>query len=242
MAKLKYAFQRKEKKYLLSTEKYQLLRERVAAHMSLDQYGRHTISSIYYDTEDYQMIRQSLDKPEYREKFRVRAYGNCQKNSQVFMEIKKKFVGVVYKRRIAVDYPLIDQFNQENDLPDFEKTTDTQIAHEINWLFKTKELSPKVMIAYDREALFDPTDDDFRITFDFNMRWRDRELDLSQGSHGEKIAPEIDVLMEVKALGAYPRWFADILTELAIYPGSFTKFGETYKRYLYKKEELKYVI
>lgn len=242
MAKLKYAFQRKEKKYLLSVEKYQQLRESVASHLKLDDYGRHTISSIYYDTDDYQMIRQSLDKPEYREKFRVRAYGNCQTTSTVFMEIKKKFVGVVYKRRIAVDYPVISQFNEVKSLPDFTKKIDTQIAHEINWLFKTKELSPKVMIAYDREALYDPADEDFRVTFDFDMRWRDQQLDLANGSGGQKIAPEIGVLMEVKALGAYPKWFADCLTELAIYPGTFTKFGETYKRYLYKKEEFKNVI
>lgn len=241
MAKLKQAFQRKEKKYLLTTKAYQQLRERIYPNMLEDDYGLHTIASIYYDTENFELIRQSLEKPTYREKFRLRSYGTPNLEGNVFLEIKKKCQGIVYKRRVSLPYCAVAAYLNESGYP-LVTTVDQQITQEIAWLVRRKKLVPKVMIAYDRRALYDPNDSDFRVTFDFDIRWRQTELDLTKGTKGELVAPEIDVLMEVKALGAYPLWFSDLLAELEIYPGSFTKYGQTYQRYLYQEGDFKYVI
>ncbi|MGM0217131.1 polyphosphate polymerase domain-containing protein [Enterococcus sp. AZ126] len=242
MVKLKNSFQRKEKKYALTDAMYDQLREKLQSYMQEDEYGLHTIISIYFDTKDYEMIRHSIEKPVYKEKFRIRSYGVPNKESTVFLEIKKKVSGVVYKRRVALSYESVAGYIQKPHLFKLKTPKDQQVKQEIDWLFARKSLEPKVMIAYDRRALFDSKNADFRITFDFNIRYREEQLMCAFKDQGEKIAPEIDVLMEVKALGAYPIWFSEILAELEIYPTSFSKYAQTYQRYLYCKGDFQYVV
>ncbi|WP_430604041.1 hypothetical protein IGJ02_001612 [Enterococcus sp. DIV0724b] len=242
MVKLKNSFQRKEKKYALTNKMYHQLRKKLQPYMEEDEYGLHTIISIYFDTQDYEMIRHSLGKPIYKEKFRIRSYGIPQEESTVFLEIKKKVSGVVYKRRVALSYQSAKRYIQKPHSFMSKTTKDQQIKQEIDWLVARKRLEPKVMIAYDRRALFDSDNEDFRITFDFNIRYREEQLSHTLDDQGESVAPEIDVLMEVKALGAYPIWFSEILAELNIYPASFSKYAQTYQRYLYSKGDFQYVI
>ena len=241
--KLKNVFQRKENKYTLSMETYKLLRHYLAPYMTEDEYGLHTILSVYFDTEDYALIRHSIQKPVYKEKFRLRSYGVPTNQQQVFLELKKKVKGIVYKRRLSLQYTqALDYIENPNSLsPD--SLRDQQIKQEIDWLYARKHLSPKVLIAYDRRALAakDVKLSDFRITFDFNIRYRTDKLNLLEGDFGEPVASEIGVLMEVKALGAYPLWFSEILSELSIYKCSFSKYAQVYERYLFK-EELSHVI
>ncbi|MGX7243401.1 VTC domain-containing protein [Enterococcus quebecensis] len=232
MVKLKNSFQRKEKKYALTNKMYHQLREKLLPYMGEDDYGLHTIISLYFDTEDYEMIRHSIAKPVYKEKFRIRSYGVPTENSDVFLEIKKKVSGVVYKRRVSLSYLSAKNYIRYPHSFKLKVTKDKQIKNEIDWLVSRRGLEPKVMIAYDRRALFSFENEDFRITFDFNIRYRKKELTDTLDDRGDRVAPEIDVLMEVKALGAYPLWFSEILAELGIYPISFSKYAQTYQRYL----------
>lgn len=117
----------------------------------------------------------------------------------------------------------------------------SQIAQEINWLFlKHTDLLPKVLISYDRLSLYLEDDEDFRVTFDQNIRYQVNHVALA-ANRGELVAPELDVLMEVKAMGAYPLWFVELLTKHHVQKGSFSKYAQTYQRYLFK-EELFYVV
>ena len=43
--------------------------------MSVDSYGKHTIGNVYYDTDTYELITRPVEKPKYKEKFRIRSYG-----------------------------------------------------------------------------------------------------------------------------------------------------------------------
>ena len=95
-------FERYEKKYLLDTPQYHSLICEMAKWMCADQFGRHTISNIYFDTGNFELIRRSIEKPEYKEKVRLRAYGPVSQDSTVFAELKKKAGGIVYKRRAAL--------------------------------------------------------------------------------------------------------------------------------------------
>ncbi|WP_086313034.1 hypothetical protein A5821_000612 [Enterococcus sp. 7F3_DIV0205] len=242
MVKLKNSFQRKEKKYALTNIVYQQLKRKLQPYMEEDEYGLHTIISIYFDTENYEMIRNSIAKPVYKEKFRIRSYGLPNEDSTVFLEIKKKVSGVVYKRRVALSYRTAKKYLKKPHSFQLKTTKDQQIKQEIDWLFARKRLEPKVMIAYDRRALLASENEDFRITFDFNIRYRKEQLSHTLDDHGDRVAPEIDVLMEVKALGAYPVWFSEILGGLEIYPTSFSKYAQTYQRYLYCKEDFQHVV
>ena len=227
MAKDQAVFKRYEKKYLMNEEQYKALTAIIDGHMKVDKYGKHTICNIYFDTPDFYLIRRSIDKPVYKEKLRLRSYGIPTKDSKVFVELKKKYKGVVYKRRITM--PLKEAYRYLTQ----GITTDTsQIKKEIDYFMGYYHPVPKMYIAYDRIAYFSEQDPNFRITFDSDIRYREDDLYLESGDHGEYLLDKGYHLMELKIVGAIPLWLTHALTELRIYPTSFSKYGNIYKKLL----------
>ena len=171
-------FKRYEKKYLLSPQQYRMVRQGIQERMQLDQYGLYTICSIYFDTDNFQLIRSSLEKPVYKEKLRLRSYGVPEDaQSPVFLELKKKYKGVVYKRRVDMQLEECREY-----LFAGERThCDGQILHEIDWFQHLWHTSPKVFLAYDRMAFFSPPEEELRITFGQNIRGRHTQLPPSGG-------------------------------------------------------------
>lgn len=231
MTQYQDVFKRYEKKYLMNQTQYAALEAGLTPYMKHDQYGRHTICNLYLDTEDYRLIRMSLEKPVYKEKIRVRSYGVPQQNDSVFLELKKKYKGVVYKRRISLPLEEAMNFLACGRLPQ----KDSQIFEEIHWFVDFYRPVPKTFIGYDRAALFGREDSELRITFDQNLRWRDTSLDLSSGDFGSPIIEPELILMEIKAPGAMPLWLCRLMTELKIYPVSFSKYGACYEEFLAPK-------
>lgn len=221
-------FKRTEKKYLMTREKFELLNEKINGRLQIDKYGEHTICNVYFDTDDYRLIRESIEKPKYKEKLRVRCYGKADADSNVFLELKKKYKGVVYKRRVALTATQAREFCNNRTYP-----FDNQVLREIEYFMDFYKCTPKVFIAYDRIALTYSEDKTFRVTFDKNIRSRLDNLDLTLGDSGRPLLKEGFVLMEVKAAGAMPPWFSSILNELEIYPTSFSKYGNIYKAQIF---------
>ncbi len=224
MDKTKLSFKRCEKKYLLGPEQYAALTERLAEHVEPDLYHDSSVCSLYYDTADYAMIRHSLDKPVYKEKLRLRSYGVPGERDEVFVELKKKYRGIVYKRRITMPVDrAMDWLSGRAGPPG-----DGQMIRELDWLLRQTRPEPRILIACDRLSWRDREDPELRITFDRNVRWRETALDLRAGSEGEPLLPEGCVLMELKLPGPAPVWLARLLSELALYPTSFSKVGTAY--------------
>lgn len=221
-------FERYEMKYMMMEEKYQELMKRLEFHMIQDEYGQHTICNIYYDTERYDLIRASIEKPVYKEKLRLRSYGVPKLEDPVFVELKKKYDGVVYKRRVKM--PCQEATNCLMQHEPLEQSP--QINKEINWFMTMYHPTPKVFLAYDRTALYGKEDSNLRITMDQRIRFREEDLDLSRGDWGEPLLEKGMVLMEVKISGAMPMWMSHLLAELKIYPASFSKYGACYKEAL----------
>lgn len=218
-------FNRYEKKYLMPEDVYLALRKRLAPWMQVDQYGLHTICNIYYDTPDYDLIRRSIEKPVYKEKLRLRSYGIPRMDSTVFLEIKKKYNKVVNKRRIPLTLQQAYDYVEHGIRP----AQDSQILREIDFFLERYPLQRGIYLAYDRIAMFQTDNPDFRITFDQRIRSRRMNMGLEQGDAGKLLLPEGYYLMESKIMGATPLWFAQILSELEIYPVSFSKYGNIYK-------------
>ena len=234
MKATQWSFQRIEEKYLLSLEQYDRLRNVLQYLIEPDDYPKSTICNIYYDTQDYSLIRKSMEKPVYKEKFRLRSYGIPKENSPVFMEIKKKFDGIVYKRRVqteevaAIDYLAGGKMPAVNDL---------QILNEIEWFRHYYDIIPRMFLAYDRLAFRSIEDPELRITFDRNIRYRTTELDLTKGDYGTPLLSKDQILMEIKIPGAAPVWLSAILSELEIFPVSFSKYGQSYTNLLKQEDE-----
>lgn len=217
-------FERMEKKYRLNQKQYELFLDAVSGKIHMDEYGLHTIRNIYYDTSDYELIRRSLDKSRYKEKFRLRGYGEIQEDSTVFLEIKKKYQGIVYKRRAPMSMRQARSYLEAGN----QSGQKSQIMNEIEYFFKFYHPRPKVYLAYDREAYVGNEDEELRITIDRNIRSRSHRLELSYDGECRLLNQE-EYLMEIKVAGAYPVWLAELLSRLEIFPASFSKYGAVYR-------------
>lgn len=211
---------RYELKYRLSKAQVEFFKERILDYMKVDKYGLTTISSIYYDTPSYSLINRSIEKPNYKEKIRLRSYGLAKEDSQVFLEIKRKNEKIVYKRRIATTEKKVDRFFNHN-----EEFDGNQISRELE-AFKENHgvLEPKYMIIYDRIAYFQDNSD-VRITLDMNPRYRVSDLNLHTSTDGILLLKEGEAILEIKVQHSVPLWLVKILTEGRIYQTSFSKVG-----------------
>lgn len=217
---------RYELKYILNAHQTQYLKEKLVGHMQLDKYGLTSIASLYYDTPDYRLIRASIEKPPFKEKIRLRSYGLATEESTVFLELKRKTEGIVYKRRVSTTIPAVKAFFAG----DGEICADGQIAREISYFRDYYgNLVPACLIIYDRNAYFEP-DGDLRLTIDHNPRYRVQDLNLTTSMQGISLLPEGSTVLEIKVQQAMPLWLSRILADGCIYKGSFSKYGEAYKQ------------
>lgn len=237
-------FNRYETKYLIDTKTYNILINELEGRMIPDSYSRdnsfYTICNVYYDTADSALIRHSLSKPDYKEKLRLRSYGVPQKGAKVYLEIKKKYNGIVNKRRCALKLNEADCLVKNHIYPHIEEYMNRQVLNEIYYLVNRLELKPMVYIAYDRRAYFGRDNSDLRVTFDTNIRTRRSSVALEKGDYGEGLLGADMWLMEIKCAGALPLWLTKILSENHIYKTSFSKYGEEYKQHLINTEERNY--
>lgn len=228
-------FERREMKYRLSPAQYRELMEALRHSMRRDRYGLHTICSVYYDSEDFALIRHSLDKPKFKEKMRMRSYGVPCENDNVFVELKKKLDGVTYKRRIALPLREAKRYLNQGIRPEGGGGN----LGEVDCFLRRRPLFPKAVLCYDRTALSGVDQPDLRITIDENIRWRDNRLDLAAGDRGSLLLPSGERIMEIKTLNALPYRLSRILSELHIYPVSFSKYGAVYREHLIGREEIR---
>ena len=217
-----YIFKRVEKKYMLTREQYEYLINAISPYMAPDQYGETEIRNIYFDNADNELIETSLLKPTYKEKLRLRSYGVPKMDSTVFFEIKKKYRGIVYKRRICMKLKEAYAYIDGGKLPE---SIEGNIPTEIDYMMNRYSLTPKAFISYKRVAWTCESDPDLRITFDRDITSRYDDTRLESTADGHKILPKDTVLMEIKIPGAMPLWLAHILSEKNIFPHSFSKFG-----------------
>ena len=227
MSEIQSCFKRYEKKYLLTREQYEAVLDGMASHMKPDAHPRYSISNIYYDTEHDDLIRASLEKPVYKEKLRMRSYGVPGSRDAVFVELKKKYDGVVYKRRITMEMR-----NAVLYLRGARKAGGSKISREIDWFLRFYQPLPKVLIAYGREAYAAADGGELRVTFDTHLRARSNDVDLRLGDHGVPLLSENLYLMEIKIPGTAPLWLARLLSERHIFSTSFSKYGAYYKQYV----------
>lgn len=231
---MQQVFRRVEKKYLISGEQLKGLVPVISGHMTDDEYTDYMVCNIYFDTDSYQLIRTSLGKPKYKEKLRLRSYGVPGSDSRVFIELKKKYDGIVYKRRVgltlaeAQKYLGMDGTSSLDGLLRTHSSCDGQILKEIGYVMQFYHLKPKVFIAYDRKAFKGKEDSGLRLTLDRRIRARDTDLSLSQGDYGKAVIRPDQVLMEVKIPDSMPLWMARAFADLGIVPVSFSKYGTYY--------------
>lgn len=225
-------FKRYELKYLLTREQMNIVLQAMEPYMALDKYGHTTIRNLYFDTDNYRLIRRSIEKPAYKEKLRIRSYQKVGPKNLVFVELKKKYKHVVYKRRIALpeEHALDWLCNRKY------ANSKTQISEEINYFLDYYGgLHPTVFLSYERDAYYSKDGSDFRVTFDDNILCRQTDLSLESDIEGTSILDDDLVLMEIKCSGGIPLWMTKVLSAERIYKTSFSKYGTAYQTLIYPR-------
>lgn len=228
-------FRRVEKKYIITKNQYLMLKEAIKDKMTEDEHGKSTICNIYFDTEQYELIRHSITKPVYKDKIRLRSYNIPTLESKIYLEIKRKSEGVVSKRRIEMTlndfYEHLENVNNESE--------NSQVKRELDYYFSHYNLKPTMFLSYYRRAYYDKENREFRLTFDSNILARNYDLEIEKGNFGTNILEEDKYIMEIKTLGAIPMWFVKLLDELKICPCGFSKYGEAYTQLILKANKIK---
>ena len=229
-------FKRHEGKYMITTDDYEIIKQAFAEHMKADKHGRSTICSLYYDTPDFRLIRRSIEKPVYKEKLRLRSYGVADADTNVFVELKKKYDRVVYKRRISLPEKDAMKYLETGEIAER-----SQVVNEIDYFKKYYEnLAPAMLLMYDREAYYGKDDHGFRVTFDTNVLWRNYDLTLSKGIYGRPLLEPNMVLMEIKTAEAIPLWLVEVLSKNKLYKTSFSKYGTAYRTWFQETQKGKH--
>ena len=226
-------FKRYEKKYLITREQYSALSEILPRYITPDKFGEYLVQNLYYDTENWDVIRASIEKPLFKEKLRLRCYGLRHQESKLFLELKKQYKGVVYKRRIAVPINACSGKTVRDIVPG----ETSQISRELDFYLKNNAVNEKIYISFKRTAFAGIEDKGLRVTFDTDIRFRLDRLDFLYPDEGLFILPRDKIIMEVKTLGGMPLWMARTLCENEIYPVTFSKYGVCYTNHILNQPE-----
>ena len=234
-------FKRYEKKYLMDEAVMNRLLPVIMEHMEADRFcadgSTYSICNLYFDTDGFDVIRESLSKPFYKEKLRMRSYGLPQSpEDRVFLEMKKKINRLVTKRRVSLTLKEAVGFMISREYPAEASYMTLQVLKEIDYYLSCKKVSPSMRIEYDRLGFFDREDSGFRLTFDKNLTFLKDPKGFDDKDRGRQLMPDDFRLMEVKVSEAMPLWFTELLSKEEVYTSSFSKYGVAYKSYL--KEEV----
>ncbi len=243
-------FDRVEKKYLLTEANYRELIKPIKKHLKKDSYYKSLVFNIYFDTDNYDYIINSIEHPDFKEKLRARSYGGYDK---VFLEIKTKLLGrtldplpadefssrdnnLGYKRRALITHKDYNELvagkascaelvARKNEL-----LADHQIAKELDYFIAHAELKPKILVYYNRESFVG--DDGLRITFDRDLKYRDKNLKFNERVRDPVYfkGEDKNIIMEIKAHGNIPLWLVQKLSEQHVYPQRFSKIGSIYTK------------
>lgn len=235
-------FDRVEKKYLISKAQYTAVADKVRKFTQKDNYHKSLVFNVYFDTDNYDLIIQSIDQPIFKEKLRARSYGGYDK---VFLEIKTKLRregfleeqdnNIGYKRRVLITHKDYEQLlagkhtMRELAARHIEKDSDLQIADEIDYMIKRFDLKPRIMVYYDRESY--KGEHGLRLTFDTDLRYRTDSLKFRTRQKDQAVFPDQHcIIMEIKAHGSIPLWLVHAMSTEHIYPQRFSKIGTVYEQ------------
>lgn len=225
-------FKRKEMKYIMTEEEARQFMASIQSEIAPTEFPVTEIRNLYLDTNDYEFIRRSIAKPVFKEKLRIRSYGDFDSTGRMFYEMKKKYKGVVYKRRFDIASDALSAASVPVHFDHVEESfqQNAQTVKEWNyWKEQYEDLMPRFFLSYDRLAYMGMKNPEVRLTFDRNLTWREDNLTLSGTVYGNRLL-EDQVLLEIKVPGSMPLWISRALSEVKVFPVSYSKIGAAYEQ------------
>jgi len=224
-------FNRREIKYLLTPEQRDAMARLFDLRLSPDVYPQYLVQSIYYDTDGWDSVRASIEKPVYKEKLRLRLYGGAESGGQLFMELKKKYRGVVGKCRVEFDARAL----AEEGAGALLAGEDSRDARELAFYLRRNDVAEKAWVAYQRRAYAGDGREDLRVTLDTDIRFRLDRLDFAHPDAGRRMLPRDTAVLEIKIAGGMPLWMSGALSGCGAFPIPFSKYGTCYTEYILQR-------
>ena len=203
------------------------MQELINCYFEKNKYYYSEIRNIYFDNINEDIINSCYEYNNYRFKYRIRSYNEIINDDDIiFLELKTKLNAISYKRRAILTNIEYKNYINLNVFP----SKDIQIMKEIDYVIKSKKLHPNIYIAYDRFSYFCKENQNFRLTFDFNLRYRFNDLELKDSDNDKTYFKNNYYIMEIKTDSALPIWFCDYLTSHKLYSESFSKIKKIYEK------------
>lgn len=227
---------RYELKYRISESKAQAIAQFIEPHLPLDHYSRvqptgaYPIVTLYLDSHDFQLCRQTLEGQKNRFKLRVRSYTD-KPDYPRFFEIKRRMNAIVIKSRARVMHQNVSALLCGWSLPRQEYRADQDTLSQFQLYMKSLNARPVILVRYVRRAYEGDSENRVRVTFD-------RQLECKLTSLPEVTFDRDDwrphhlnaVILEVKFTGRYPIWLSRMIKCFDLRRQSFSKYVNSLKK------------
>ncbi|UCG55640.1 MAG: polyphosphate polymerase domain-containing protein [Phycisphaerales bacterium] len=227
-----------ELKYLLTEAKAEAIAQYVKLYLSLDRYsklqpgGFYPIVSLYLDSENLQLCRESLGGLKNRFKLRVRAYSDDH-NYPSFFEIKRRITNVILKSRAPVLHRNVEALLSGATYAPQDYKTDERSLNQFQLYMNSIMARPTVLIRYMRQAYEGGTENRVRVTLDRELCYKitsKPEVTLnSSGWQGNSLTLG-HVILEVKFTARYPAWLNRMVRHFDLRSRSISKYATSIKQ------------
>jgi hypothetical protein len=217
-------------KYVISEAKAAAIAQFIEPFLQVDRYcrtqprGEYPIVSLYLDSDNLLLCRESMRGLLKRFKLRVRSYSD-DADSPRFFEIKRRSNVVIIKSRAAVSDNDVAALLDGHYVPPLQnRGTEVDALKQFQLYMKNVNAGPKVLIRYMRQAYESDSENRVRVTFDRQLTYKvscDPVVSLSGSGWQHNIE---GVILEIKFTGRYPAWLGRMAQYFNLQQQSMSKY------------------
>ena len=226
---------RHELKYHITETQAAAIAEFVKPFIQLDRYCKlqpsrdYPIVSLYLDSDDLQLCRESLTGHKNRFKLRIRSYTDEPEYPR-FFEIKRRVNAVIIKSRARVMDCDVETLLAGLPLPPQNYTANTDTINQFQLYVSNIRAKPAVLVRYMRQAYESDDPNRVRVTFDRKLAYNiTRVAQVRLGGRGWQRSPFTmgGVILEIKFTDRYPAWLSLLVKHFNLRQRSISKYASS---------------
>ncbi len=228
---------RHELKYHICESKAEAIAQFIQPYMQLDRYcklhrsGDYPIVSLYLDSGDLQLCKESLGGHKNRFKLRIRSYTD-ELDYPRFFEIKRRINTIIIKSRARVMNRDVPTLLAGLPLPPQNYTADMETINQFQFYMNNIRANPAVLVRYMRQAYEDNSRNKVRVTFDRELAYSVTSLPEVRlgGASWQRNAYTVGgVILEIKFTDRYPAWLSQMVKCFNLRQQSISKYASSIK-------------
>jgi hypothetical protein len=225
-------------KYVISESRAAAITQFVEPYLEPDRYcrsqpgGCYPIVSLYLDSDNLQLCRESLGGLLKRFKLRIRSYTDDSDYPR-FFEIKRRANTAIIKSRAVVSPHDVAALLSGRFVPPMRNNKiETDVLKQFQLYMKSVGAGPKVLVRYMRQAYEGVGENRVRVTFDRQLSYKvcnEPAISLNGGGWQHNLS---GVILEIKFTGRYPAWLGQMARYFNLQQQSMSKYVTSMKKAL----------